>query len=121
MRSRFLLSLPLAGAVASAFAQDPAAAGKQVYQACIACHSTVAGGTGSGPTLFGVVGRTSGSVPGFLYSRAMKNAKITWTQQTLDSYAANPQQVVPGNHMPYSGMPDAAQRTQLIAYLETLK
>ncbi len=36
-------------------------------------------------------------------------------------YLENPQALVPGTRMPYSGMADAEQRAALINYLETLK
>jgi cytochrome c len=50
----------------------------------------------------------------------MKNSNLSWTPQTLDAYLADPQKLVPGNHMPYSGMPDAQERAALIAYLQSL-
>ena len=63
----------------------------------------------------------SGEFPGFHYSRAMKSAGITWNGKTLDAYVADPQKAVPGNVMPFSGVVDAKQRADLIAYLGTLK
>ena len=50
----------------------------------------------------------------------MKKSNLTWTAQNLDAYIADPQQKVPGNHMPYSGMSDAQERAALIAYLQSL-
>lgn len=97
------------------------ARGRQLFQACAACHSTQPGGAGLGPSLAGIVGRPAASVPGFTYSHAMKNAHLTWTQQKLLQYLADPQAVVPGNRMPYAGMPDANDRAALAAYLGTLK
>src|SRR5207248_5177105 len=67
--------------------------GKRVYLLCAACHEkggaadAGAPGTGQvqqGPTLEGVVGRKSGSIRGYRYSRAMKNANLTWDEKTLD-------------------------------------
>ena len=110
-----LLLIPTAALAAG----DPAQ-GKQAYQACAACHSTAQSTTGVGPSLFGVVGRKAGSAPGFNYSQAMKDSNLTWTAKNLDAYIANPQKAVPGNHMPYPGMPDAQMRAALIAYLSTL-
>jgi cytochrome c len=40
-----------------------------------------------------------------------------WNAKTLDAFIADPQQVVPGNRMPFSGLPDAKERADLIAYL----
>jgi len=100
-------------------AQD-VAAGKQVYAQCAACHS-IDGSHGVGPSLQGVIGRQAGSAPGFRFSRAMKGAGYPWDAKTLDAYIANPQGAVPGNVMPYAGLPDAKQRADLIAYLASLK
>jgi cytochrome c len=90
------------------------------FNQCAACHS-VDGTNGTGPTLKGIIGRKSGTVPGFRYSRAMKGAAIIWDEGSVDRYLSNPQDVVPGNIMPFSGIPDAAQRANLIAYLKTLR
>lgn len=95
-------------------------AGRQVFAQCAACHS-VDGRNGVGPSLKGVLGRRAGTVPGFRYSRALKTSGKTWDADTLSAYVANPQAVVPGNHMPFSGLPDAAERADLLAYLSTLK
>jgi len=100
-------------------ARADAAAGKNDFAACAACHS-VDGSDGVGPHLNGVIGRKAGSVAGFNYSRAFRQANIVWDAKSLDSYIANPQQLVPGNHMPYSGQPDAATRADIVAYLATL-
>jgi cytochrome c len=48
----------------------------------------------------------------------MKRSGITWSAQTLDAYIADPQQAVPANRMPYSGMPEARDRADLIIYMQ---
>lgn len=111
-----LLSTPFA-----ARAQD-AAAGEAVFKRqCAICHSPVQGKNMIGPSLFGIVGRTAGTVPNFRYSAANKNSGIVWTPEKLDPYLTNPREVVPGTIMTYPGLKDAKQRADLIAYLETLK
>ena len=60
-------------------------------------------------------------MPGFRFSRAMKNSGVVWDAKTLDAYIANPQAAIPGNVMPYSGLTDAKRRVDLVAYLQTLK
>jgi cytochrome c len=110
------LLFALALTAGTALAEEP----PQALQACAACHSTAQGTNGLGPSLFGVVGRKSGTVPGFNYSRAMKNANLTWSAQDLDAFIANPQEKVPGNRMPFSGLPDAQQRAAIIAYLQSV-
>jgi cytochrome c len=122
---RLLIALTLAVASAQ-FLPTPARAqsadnGKTVFrQVCSICHTVVAGKNMVGPSLFGVVGRKSGSLPDFHYSDAMKNANLTWDAATLDRYLANPRGVVPGTLMAYAGLKDDQKRKDLIAYLATV-
>jgi len=105
----------------SAHAAD-AEAGQAVFATqCGVCHSPLPGKNMVGPSLFGVVGRTSGSVEGFRYSAANKAAGITWNAEILDKYLAAPREVVPGTIMTYAGLKDDAKRADLIAWLETLQ
>ena len=103
----------------SSIAQTTPAASVSFNQ-CAVCHS-IDGSNGTGPTLQRLIGRRSGTVPGFRYSRAMKNAAIIWDEAILDRYLTNPQELVPGNIMPFAGVPDAPQRAEIIAYLRTLR
>jgi cytochrome c len=103
----------------TAIAQD-ADAGKKAFAQCSVCHSTD-GTNGVGPTLQGIVGSKAGEVPGFRFSRAMKASNILWDDKSLDTYLADPQKTIPGNVMPFSGIADAKERADLIAYLKTLK
>jgi len=108
------------GVVSSACAAD-VDAGKRVFNKCAICHTAVAGKNGLGPSLFGVVGRKSGTAPGYSYSDAMKNANKTWDEATLNAYLTDPKAVVPGNKMSFAGLPNADDRANVIAYLATLK
>lgn len=106
---------------APAHAQD-AAAGERVFKTqCSACHTVVPGKNLVGPSLHGVVGRTSGQGVGFRYSEANKKAALTFDAATLDRYLTNPKEVIPGTTMIYAGVKDETQRKNLIAYLETLR
>lgn len=99
-----------------------ATAGRQVFrQQCAICHSDKPGVNKIGPSLLGVVGRKTGSVPGYNYSVANKNSNITWTPEVLDKYLNAPQSVIPGTKMPYGGLHNATKRQNLIGFLETLK
>ena len=92
--------------------------GEKLFVECASCHSIEKGVDGVGPSLFGLFQRKAGEVADFRYSPALKRSGIVWTAQTLDRYIADPQKSVPGNRMPYSGMPDARERADLIAYLQ---
>ena len=86
---------------------------------CRTCHVTKEGDHRLGPSLYDVIGREAGSVPGFGYSSAMQNADIVWDEETLDRYIENPDAVVPGNNMkPYTGISDPEERAKIIAHLE---
>jgi cytochrome c len=65
-----------------------------------------------------VFDRKAGEIADFRYSPALRRSGITWTAQTLDTFLADPQKVVPANRMPYAGMPEASDRADLIAYLQ---
>jgi cytochrome c len=116
-----MAGLMLAG-MSQAQAAD-AAAGEGVFKrVCSTCHNpTVEGPRKLGPTLHGIVGRKSGSVEGFRYSKANSEAAIVWTVEKLDPYIKAPREVVPGTTMAYAGLRNDDERANLIAYLATLK
>jgi cytochrome c len=121
---RYLLpaTLLLIAAVSSAHADDTVvAAGKTAFGACRACHSVEKGKIGIGPSLYGVVGRKAGSLPGFSYSKAMTASGITWDEAALDAFMAAPQAKVPGTRMPFGGLKDPVKRKAIIDYLKALR
>ena len=116
-----MVGLVAANLPSSAMAADPAA-GKAVFSStCSICHSVQPGKNMVGPSLAGVVGRKTGSVPGFRYSPANQNANLTWDEATLDKYLQSPRTTIPGTTMTYGGLKNPAQLDDLIAYLDTLK
>jgi len=102
---------------AAARADGDPARGEQRFVDCAACHAPQPGVANVGPSFTGVFGRKAGTLADFRYSPALKRSGITWTEQTLDTFIADPQKTVPANRMPYAGMPDAGDRADLIAYL----
>jgi nitrite reductase (NO-forming) len=103
----------------SAVETGDAAAGRQVFRKCQACHSLEPGKNVLGPSLAGVMGRKAGSVEGYNYSPAMKQANLVWDQKTLDAYLADPGKTVPGNKMPFPGLKTDHDRADVIAFLAT--
>lgn len=95
-----------------------AAAGKAVFAQCRTCHVTDAGVNKTGPSLNGIIGRKSGSVPGYTYSAANAGSGVVWTKEKLFQYLEKPQRVIPKTKMIYAGLTDAQKRADLIAYLE---
>ena len=71
----------------SGLADGDRAAGQQFFAThCSPCHTTESGVNKIGPSLAGVVGRKSGSAPGYTYSAALKAANITWDDKTVDKW-----------------------------------
>src|SRR5215469_13384383 len=90
--------------------------GKTDFGACQVCHSVVKGGpNGLGPNLSGVVGRKAASLPGFYYSAALKNSKITWTNDKLKAWIMSPYKLVPGNRMAFAGLSDSKKAEDVVA------
>ena len=112
-----ILAFVVLGGSGVAHADGDAARGEKKFADCAACHATAPDANSVGPSLHGVFERKAGTLADFRYSPAMKRSGITWTAQTLDTFLADPQKVVPANRMPYAGMTEAGDRADLIAYL----
>lgn len=99
------LTAALVLAAAPAIAQEAtgdAAAGEQVFRQCQTCHAVVdADGNAlagrpqvrTGPNLYGVAGRTAGTVEEFRYSDAMVaagEAGLVWDEASFVAYVQDP-------------------------------
>jgi cytochrome c len=104
-------------AAGMARAQGDPKRGEKIFENCRACHAIDGGANEVGPGLRGVFGRRAGERDDFRYSPALKRSGITWTPQTLDTFVADPQKMVPANRMPFAGLPDVRDRADLIIYL----
>lgn len=111
--------LVLASLVAISARAADADKGKVAFVKCAPCHTLKAELKNVlGPTLDGVFGRRAGSRDDYRYSPAMRRSTITWTADTVGAYLADPQGYIRNNRMPFEGIRDAAERANLIAYLE---
>jgi cytochrome c2 len=121
-----------AGLAVAAFALAAAAAarpagdvrrGERAFQKCYSCHSVQPGEDGlSGPNLRGIVGRRIAAERRFDYSPALRSLarrRGRWTPALLDRFIADPEAVAPGTTMTFTGMPSAAERADLVAWLRT--
>lgn len=124
IKSLFVAAAFTALAAAPAAAQMPAgnaAAGEKVFAQCKTCHVTDKGVNRVGPSLHGVVGRKSGSVPGFKYSAANQKSGVTWTAPVLFQYLEAPMKFMPGTKMAFAGLKKPQDRADVIAFLATKK
>ena len=120
-----IFALALAALAASlatpAFADGDAAAGKNVFKKCMACHAADKEQNKVGPHLVGIVGRKAGAIEGFAFSDAMKakgTEGLVWDEANITSYVKAPKEFIPDNKMAFAGLKKDEDIVNLIAYLK---
>ena len=102
----------------SVLAEGDPGRGERVYNRCKACHEVDRERNRNGPHLVNLFGRQSGTVDGFRYSRAMKDAGVVWNEETLDGFLKNPRDYMKGNRMAFAGLRNDRDRRDVVAYLK---
>ena len=99
-----------------------AESGQAIFKSCSACHTPDKDGKpGTGPNLWGIIGRPVASSPGFpRYSPAMKAKGGTWTFEAIAPYLNDPRGIVPGTQMAFAGVKSNDDLADVLAYLRTL-
>ena len=89
---------------------------------CSVCHHLAKDkkSIGSGPRLWGVVGRPIASMNTLRISDAMRAETGTWTYERLNVFIGDPAGSVPGSEMYRGFVRDRTARINIIAYLRTL-
>ncbi|WP_205599624.1 c-type cytochrome [Sandarakinorhabdus rubra] len=97
------------------------AKGEAQFKKCAACHNVDPGGAnGTGPALYGVVGRPIAAAAGFAYSDALKGmAGKPWDWDALWGWLKSPKAYAAGNKMSFAGISKPEDRAALIAYLNS--
>ncbi len=109
-------SIVQAGSAGGPIVEGDAVRGRDVFEKrCTGCHSLMQ--DREGPRLGGVFGRTSGTVPGFAYSPALKKAHIVWDDASLEEWLTDPDTLIPDNNMDFH-VAKPQERLDLISFLK---
>ena len=92
--------------------------GAKVYKKCAACHSANKDGKNKiGPKLYNVVGRATGAIPSYKYSKALTSYNKTWAFEELNSFLLKPAAWIKGNKMGFAGLKNDKDRASVILHL----
>ncbi len=98
-------------------ASADAAKGEATFKKCASCHTVNQGGAnGIGPNLYATMGKPVAG-HAFAFSDALKTHGGTWDWATMDAWLKNPKAFAPGTKMSFAGLGDAAERANLMVYL----
>ena len=104
--------------IAALMAMGDIALGEKVFKKCAACHSIVKGGKNNiGPALYNVVGRKTGAVSDYKYSKALASFDKEWTFEELNGFLKKPAKYIKGTKMAYAGLRKESDRASVIKYL----
>ena len=94
------------------------AVGEKVFKKCAACLSIIkAGKNNIGPALWNVVGRKTGAVTDYKYSKALASFDKEWTFEELNGYLIKPAKWIKGTKMAFAGLRKEKDRASVIKYL----
>jgi len=106
------------GNIVALFASTSAADGAKVFKKCAACHSIAEGGANKiGPALWGVLGRTAGSLTNYKYSKAMSAYGKKWSFEEMNGFLIKPKDWIKGTKMSFAGLKDGKERAAVILYM----
>ena len=106
------------GSIITLFTSTSAADGAKIFKKCAACHSIVQGGGNKiGPALWGVIGRQSGSLVDYKYSKALIAHKKKWTFEEMNGFLTKPKDWIKGTKMSFAGLKNEKDRASVILYM----
>ncbi|MFM5922733.1 MAG: c-type cytochrome [Novosphingobium sp.] len=97
------------------------AKGETSFKKCMSCHTIDQGAAnGLGPNLFGILGdNIAEGRGGFAFSDALKSKGGKWDWASMNHWLENPSAFAPGTKMTFAGLPDAKERANVMAFLNS--
>ena len=94
--------------------------GEKVFKKCTACHQIAADGKNMiGPNLWGVIGRASGSIGDYKYSKAMIAHGKEWSFEEMNGFLIKPSAHIKGTKMAFAGLKKEKDRASVILYMNS--
>ena len=104
--------------ISALMAMGDVISGEKIFKKCSACHSIVKGGKNNiGPALYNVVGRKTGAITDYKYSKALASYDKEWTFEELNGYLIKPAKWIKGTKMAFAGLRKEKDRASVIKYL----
>ena len=98
MKSKMVLALGIAAAVAATSSTALAADGEKLFKKkCGTCHSIEPGKHKMGPSLAGIMGKQAGTVDGFTKYGAMAGATFTWDEDMMSAWITDQKKFIKDN------------------------
>ena len=95
--------------------------GQKVFKKCSACHVVAKGGKNKiGPVLYGVLGRKSGAISDYKYSKALIAHGKVWSYEEMNGYLLKPAAHIKGTKMAFAGLKNEKDRASVILYMNSL-
>ena len=92
--------------------------GEKVFKKCSACHMIIAGGKNMiGPNLWGVIGRKTGGISDYKYSKALAAYGKEWSFDEMNGFLIKPSAHIKGTKMAFAGLKKDKDRASVILFM----
>ena len=94
--------------------------GEKLFKKCSACHMIASGGKNKiGPNLWSVLGRKTGSISDYKYSKALAAYGKEWTFAEMNGFLIKPSAHIKGTKMAFAGLKNEKDRASVILFMNS--
>ena len=95
--------------------------GQKIFKKCCASHVLAKGGKNKiGPVLYGVMGRKSGAVSDYKYSKALIAYAKVWSYEEMNGFLIKPTAHIKGTKMAFAGLKSEKDRASVMLYMNSM-